>query len=210
MKMLHNSRILLRKQPSWVNKKTCLHSRNLKVSSELDFNYLCNPNNTPEIKVNIERRKGSGDITQVLSLYDSYLNSDPAHKENIYSKLAEEAFKIPNRAHPDILSMTKEPRVVREVGQKTNFEHKPLKFEDIARKNNLVRTENITNFTGPRSYFLLDQLALLEEALIQYSLNSLLLKGFELISVPDILPRQIIESCGMETRSERNQVIYLS
>ncbi|KAG5896148.1 hypothetical protein JTB14_015851 [Gonioctena quinquepunctata] len=50
------------------------------------------------------------------------------------------------------------------------------------------------------------ELVELEHALLNYFLKKLLQNGFELISVPDILPREVIESCGMNTRGERNQV----
>ncbi len=36
---------------------------------EPDFNYLCDPNNTQEIRENIANRKGRGDIDQVVSLH---------------------------------------------------------------------------------------------------------------------------------------------
>ncbi|CAH1971676.1 unnamed protein product [Acanthoscelides obtectus] len=53
-------------------------------------------------------------------------------------------------------------------------------------------------------------MAELEHALVNYFLENLIVNhGFELISVPDILPRDVIERCGMKTRGERNQVYSL-
>ncbi|CAB0005730.1 unnamed protein product [Nesidiocoris tenuis] len=53
------------------------------------------------------------------------------------------------------------------------------------------------------------KLADLEAALVNYSVSVLKSKGFQLISVPDILPREIIEDCGMDTRGPRSQVYTL-
>lgn len=44
---------------------------------------------------------------------------------------------------------------------------------------------------------------------MRYSLNSLACKNFQIISVPDIVYPHIIESCGMRTRGERDQVFWL-
>jgi len=49
-------------------------------------------------------------------------------------------------------------------------------------------------------------LAELEDALVRYSLEAVRKAGFQLISVPDIIYPHIIESCGMRTRSDRDQV----
>lgn len=49
-----------------------------------------------------------------------------------------------------------------------------------------------------------------EQALIQYAVSKLLANKFKLITVPDILPARIIESCGMNTHGERNQVYKLT
>ncbi|KAJ8961476.1 hypothetical protein NQ318_014724 [Aromia moschata] len=52
-------------------------------------------------------------------------------------------------------------------------------------------------------------MAELEQALINYCVEKLILNGFQFVSVPDILPRLVIESCGMHTRGDRNQVFTL-
>ena len=69
-----------------------------------------------------------------------------------------------------------------------------------------LRTENLGNLTGHRSYYFVDALALLEQALVQYTVDRLTREGFLLYSVPDLLRRDLIEGCGMDTRGERAQV----
>ena len=49
-------------------------------------------------------------------------------------------------------------------------------------------------------------MAELEQALIRFTVKELLRRGFELISVPDVLYPEIIESMGMTVRGERDQV----
>ncbi|XP_047029666.1 serine--tRNA ligase, mitochondrial-like [Helicoverpa zea] len=53
------------------------------------------------------------------------------------------------------------------------------------------------------------ELAELEEALIKYTVGKLLQEKFQLVSVPDILPSQVLESCGMTINSDRTQIYSL-
>lgn len=50
------------------------------------------------------------------------------------------------------------------------------------------------------------EMAEMERALINYTVQRLLKNGFNLISVPDILHRDVIEGCGLNTRGKRSQV----
>lgn len=52
-------------------------------------------------------------------------------------------------------------------------------------------------------------LAELEDGLIRYSLDAMLKHDFQLISVSDMIYPHLIESCGMKTRGERDQVFWL-
>ncbi|CAH1400023.1 unnamed protein product [Nezara viridula] len=176
---------------------------------DLNFSYLCDPANTEKIKNDIKKRKGRGDINKVIKLHKDWLNSFDNNKDFLKSELIRAALKIPNISHSEISHLEEEPTVVREIGKlPKEVPFKYLTFEEIADNFNLCRTD-VSNFTGSRSYYLLDQLALLEQALIKYTLFKLKELNFSLLSVPDILPRNIIEMCGMETKGERNQVYTL-
>ena len=123
------------------------------------------------------------------------------------NELYETAKNIPNRTHPDIIDYN-EPRVLRIVGDKPAFVTKPLDFDTIAKATRLYRREHIGNVAGPRSYYILGQLANLEHALIKYSVNFLLKNKFRFISVPDLLPANVIESCGMNLKTDHHQASF--
>lgn len=59
---------------------------------------------------------------------------------------------------------------------------------------------------GPRAYAFYDSLAVLETALLQFTLDRTRKAGFQLIAVPDILPSSVIQRCGFPTTGDRNQV----
>ena len=47
------------------------------------------------------------------------------------------------------------------------------------------------------------------QALIHWTVDTLLARGFSLISVPDLLHPDIITACGMKVEGERTQVYHL-
>lgn len=178
---------------------------------ELDLDYFCNPNNFEEIVQNVSKRKGVGDIkliNEIKSKLDS-LSNRPTDYKQLQKQFYDELLKLPNKTHPAVKDLLDEPHIVKYIGTERTFHSKPLEFHEIVKRLNLLRTDQLGNLAGSRSYYVLGEMAELEHALIQYTVNNLLHRGFQLISVPDILPRNIIESCGLNTRGTRTQVCYL-
>lgn len=175
---------------------------------DLDFDYLCNPKNVDEISKNIASRKGMGNIELVQSLKNKLdsVSSDDANRGVILKDFINEAMKIPNRTHPAVKDYGEKAQVIREVGSRQSFDFEAKEFEEIAKRLKLLRTDQLGNVSGNRSYFFLGDMAALEQALIRYTLRELLKHKFQLYSVPDLLERRVIESCGMNTKGERNQV----
>lgn len=187
----------------------CESGNDLKIPQpELDLDYLCNTDNRNEIKFNIDNRKGVGDIDKLLELHNQIksLNTDSPQYEQIHKEFVAEAVKIPNRSHPDIREYGEKPKVIKVLGEYPKYDFKPRQFDFLTKRLHLARHDNLPNFTGHRSYFFMGQLADLESALIKLSLNRLITHGFKIISVPNILNRNVIEACGMVTRGERSQV----
>ncbi|KAK9731111.1 tRNA synthetase class II core domain (G, H, P, S and T) [Popillia japonica] len=185
----------MRKSIISVLNKTTFYSISTRLwhvqhAPELNFTYLCNGKNLDDISANIQRRK------------------DPKY-EDTKRKFLSECKNIPNATHPDIIGYNDEPRIVKYIGEKKEFKFKPKEFHEIAKRLNLIRTEQLGYLSGHRSYYLLGDLANLEHALTQYTLNNLIRQNFKVVTVPDILHRDIIESCGLNTRGDRTQVYQL-
>lgn len=70
----------------------------------------------------------------------------------------------------------------------------------------MVRTNHLGIVAGHRSYTLMGEMAEMERALTNYTVERLLQNGFNLIFVPDILHRDVVEGCGLNTRGKRAQV----
>jgi seryl-tRNA synthetase len=171
-----------------------------------DFDYLCDPKNYEAIESNIKSRKGTGNIKEFMELLIKYDSSQQADKIELKKKILTEALRIPNKSDPRLQKYGDTPHVVETIGEKPNWSFPALEFHTITKELDLLRTENLGNLTGPRSYYLIKELAQLEQALISFTVDALEKKGFTLYSVPDLLHSRLIESCGMDTKSERTQV----
>ncbi|XP_050306315.1 serine--tRNA ligase, mitochondrial [Anthonomus grandis grandis] len=183
----------------------------IPTSIDFDEQYLCNPDNLSAIKHNIENRKGIGNIALVQELYSKIKLKDSSDKtfESLKQEFQHECALIPNKTHPDVMAYGDNPKVLKYIGEKPKFDFKHKDFHDIAKRLNLMRNEHLGNLSGNKSYYLLGEMAELEQALIKYFVKNLLKNKFDLISVPDILPRNVVESCGLNTRGDRTLVYTL-
>ncbi|KOB69756.1 Seryl-tRNA synthetase [Operophtera brumata] len=161
---------------------------------DFDTNYYCDNKNSEEIQHNICIRKGVGDINKVLELYNLFKTTPEVDSQKIREKLLKELSSLPSRTHPKVKTNVN-PSIKDLIDKKKDFSHKPLEFSEITQRLNLIRTEKLGNTCGHKSYYFLGELAELEEALIKYTVTKLLSENFELVSVPDILPRNVLESC---------------
>ncbi|KAH1004396.1 hypothetical protein HUJ05_005212 [Dendroctonus ponderosae] len=181
---------------------------NIPKSMELDDEYLFNTDNIKDIEDNISRRKSIGNIRLVNEMHEKLksLKTNDSKYQSVKAQLAEECRRIPNRTHPDIISYIDTPKVIKYIGSKRVFDFPHKEFYEISKRLKLVRTEQLGSLAGSRTYYLLGQMAELEHALVRYFVKNLLQSEFQLVSVSDIVPRDLVESCGMNTKGERTQV----
>jgi seryl-tRNA synthetase len=188
----------------WSSQLRLLTSQSWEPVPDLD--YLSDPKNYEAIESNINSRKGTGSIKVFMELLSKYNSSQQPDKTELKKKILTEALKIPNKSDPRLHLYGDTPNVVETLGVKPDWTFPALEFHTITKELDLLRTDNLGNLTGPRSYYLIKELAELEQALIYFTVDALEKKGFTLYSVPDLLHSRLIESCGMDTKSERTQV----
>ncbi|XP_013186882.1 serine--tRNA ligase, mitochondrial [Amyelois transitella] len=179
---------------------------------DLDTGYYCNPANVQEIKQNINRRKGIGNIERVNNVYNQLKfmpETNSSYKALMY-ELGKLLMSLPNKTHPSVQMYDETPKLLQEINERRDFgKYAPLEFSEITRRLNLMRTDKLGHTCGHKSYYFLDELAELEETLLKYTVSFLLKNNFNLVSVPDILPSNILESCGMSINTDRTQIYSL-
>ncbi|XP_048357696.1 serine--tRNA ligase, mitochondrial [Sphaerodactylus townsendi] len=130
------------------------------------------------------------------------------HEETVLDeKYYLSALKMPNRTHPDApIGDESQARVVEVVGEKPAFDFKVKGHLEIGEGLDIIRQRRLSHVSGQRSYYLRGAGALLQQALIQFTLNKLVKKGFTPMTVPDLLRGAVFEGCGMLPDASSSQV----
>ena len=81
---------------------------------------------------------------------------------------------------------------------------------DYAVSRDWVDFERGAKVAGAKFYYLKGELALLENALLQYGLKKVLEHGFTYMTVPDMVSSRVLEGCGFNPRtSEQSDEYYI-
>ncbi|KAK6464891.1 seryl-tRNA synthase-like protein [Scheffersomyces coipomensis] len=83
---------------------------------------------------------------------------------------------------------------------KTTYDHK-----EIAEKLNIVEFDVASRISGSSWYYLIGDGALLEQALIQYSLSKARKRGYKMVIPPSIVRSEIINACGFKPQDQNNE-----
>ncbi len=81
---------------------------------------------------------------------------------------------------------------------------------DYAVARDWVDFERGAKVAGAKFYYLKGEMALLENALLQYGLSKVLEHGFTFMTVPDVVNSRVLEGCGFNPRtSEQSDEYYI-
>lgn len=190
-----------------------------QLEPELDWDYLLHPDNTEDIDANIKSRKGVGDIEKVIGFANLYLDTENEEAKEVFRQdMLNEALKIPNRSHPNVIKgPEKLAKKVEICGEKKKFQFlngekfKPKLADSVAQQKglNMMRLKNLTLAHGDDVCYFERDLAYLERALVNFTLDYLMDKGFEFVSVPDILYTDVVEGAGQNTKMENGSVYHM-
>ena len=131
-----------------------------------------------------------------------------AELSEIEVKLEEAARQIPNMLHPDtpIGKLDTENLEVKVVGTPRKFDFEPKDHVQIAEELDLLDFDRGTKVSGPKFYYLKNEAVFLEQALIQYALNTLRKHGFELFITPDVAREEVLKGIGFNPRGNESNV----
>ncbi|MBQ2660939.1 serine--tRNA ligase [Candidatus Saccharibacteria bacterium] len=79
---------------------------------------------------------------------------------------------------------------------------------DYATSRDWVDFERGAKVAGAKFYYLKGEMALLENALLQYGLSKVLEHGFTFMTVPDMVSSRVLEGCGFNPRSSEQSDEY--
>ena len=119
--------------------------------------------------------------------------------EKVESELKEKLKSVPNIIFDDVPLGDESCSV--EIKNWGDKKASGVDHLDYAVGRDWVDFERGAKVAGAKFYYLKNGLALLENALIQFGLNKVLEKGFNFITVPDLVSSKVLEGTGFNPRS---------
>ncbi len=98
--------------------------------------------------------------------------------------------------------------VLREVGEKRNFDFTPLEYLDVAK--NLIDTKKASEVASSRFSYIFGDLVLLEFALLKLAFDKLTAKGFIPVVPPVFIKPDVMKGMGKNKFLEEEDVFYIS
>ncbi|KAF9929816.1 seryl-tRNA synthetase [Linnemannia zychae] len=167
------------------------------------------------------------------------IHAQEAELAVLETQLYEQAILIPNTTHPETpIGPESEARLVRIQGvPRLNpgvkaFAHPGVDSEtageegrallgnvseyplldhvSLAKHLDLVDFEAATAATGARWYYLKNEAALLELALIQFATQRAVKAGYMPVITPDVVRPEVVQACGFQPRDEASQTYWVT
>jgi seryl-tRNA synthetase len=115
---------------------------------------------------------------------------------------------IPNMTHPDapVGTAAEDNKVIRRWGEPPRFEFKPKDHVALAEALDLVDFEAGSRVAGQKFYYLKNEAALLEIALVQFAMGALLREGYTPVITPDLARADVLEGIGFIPRGPETQI----
>jgi seryl-tRNA synthetase len=151
------------------------------------------PRATPEEKQAL--RQQAGELDKEIGAIDTELTL-------LADDLRANLILIPNLTHPDapVGADASANKVVTEFGTKPAFSFKPKDHIALCESLDLADFEAGTCVAGQKFYFLKNEGALLEMALVQYAMQTVVRRGYTPIITPDLARVDVLEGIGFMPR----------
>ncbi|GMR19329.1 MAG: serine--tRNA ligase [Patescibacteria group bacterium] len=160
-------------------------------------------------KNRLSKKPSEENIRRSTEVKNKLKNLEPQLR-NLEKQLNELLWRLPNLLHPQapLGHSEKDNKTLRTVGVPKKFSFSPRDHEEISRDLDLVDFEAGSKVAGSKFYYLKNEAALLEFALIKYVFDILLEEGFTPFVTPDLAREEIIDGVGFVPRGPESN-IYL-
>jgi seryl-tRNA synthetase len=115
---------------------------------------------------------------------------------------------IPNMTHA--ATPLSEPSLLRYIGRKREFGFEPRDHEELLRIHKGANFEAAAAAVGARFTYLMNNIALMEMALINWALVLCAADGFTPVLTPDVVQSEVMKSCGFQPRGPASQVYSIA
>ncbi|KAI9496487.1 seryl-tRNA synthetase [Zychaea mexicana] len=140
--------------------------------------------------------------------YKEQLRTLEEELSNVESDMSAHALLIPNDTHPDAPIGPEENAHVLKIVGKQRLEDGLVDHLTLAEKLDLVDFGQAAKVSGSKFYYLKNNGAWLEMALIQYAMQKATEHGFGAVITPDVVRASIAYGCGFQPRKTEASQIY--
>ncbi|MDZ4689115.1 MAG: serine--tRNA ligase [Planctomycetaceae bacterium] len=135
-----------------------------------------------------------------------------AQQKDVDAELRAVQSAIPNMTHPaaPIGPNETDSKTVRTWGEPRKFDFAPLDHVALCEKHDLLDLDAGARVAGHGFYFLKNEAALLELALVQYAAQIARKRGFTLHITPDLARMEILEGTGYQPRGNETQIYSIA
>lgn len=132
--------------------------------------------------------------------------------EEVEKRYKEELGKVPNIMHSGVpVGHDDTDNVeVERVGEPTTFEFEPKDHMQLGKDLDILDFETAAKVSGSGFYYLKNELALLEFAVVQYVMHKLVGKGFTPFSTPDLARSFAMDGTGYNPRGNEDQIYEIA
>jgi len=183
-----------------IDRLVALDKERRKIETEID-NLRAERNTASKIKPTaaiMDKMKKVGEEIKVLE-------AELAQIEPQYRELL---LEVPNLTHPSVVVSQNENDnpVIDTYGKPTKFKFNPKDHVELGEALDLIDFERAAKVTGAKFYYLKNELALMEFALIQYVLDIMIKHDFTPFITPDLAKQEILEGLGYKPRGKSTQI----
>ncbi|AJA90056.1 seryl-tRNA synthetase [Borreliella chilensis] len=116
--------------------------------------------------------------------------------------------RVPNMLSPDVPvgNSEEDNSEIKKVGDVPKFDFKPKDHLELGKDLDLLDFDRACEVSGSKFYYLKNEAVFLEIALINFSLNKLREKGFNLFITPDVAREFIVDGIGFNPRGNESNI----
>ena len=195
-----------RKSPADPRRAVALYERFVAFQAEVNDLQQERNRNAKSMKGRLEQAERDRLIAQGKAIKER-LAAMEQELSALEGDMQEAGRQIPNLTHPGAPRGEEEDSVtLHTVGEKREF---GFAFKDhvaLAEGLDLVDFATAGAVSGQKFYYLKNEATLLELALVNWTMQKLVAKGFTPMMTPDLVRENVLEKCGFQPRGETTQV----
>ncbi len=204
---------IIRKNPHLIKQNCQNRQVNIDIDKLLDLDKKNREIKSKIDKLRTQRKAGSkskptSEEIKKMKKVGEEIKILEEEKRKIEEELRIMMLEVPNLTHKDVkISNNENDNPVLDIFMEPKkFDFKPIDHVELAQKNDLIDFDRGTKVSGSKFYYLKNELALMEFALVQYALETVMSHGFIPFVTPDMAKREVLEGLGFNPRGKSTQI----